>query len=106
MFDHQFPIVAIDCTGRRCAPLHLVVGPDDNGDQVTALWKWSLHLRKPYLFVTTTNEPVPDPARAGRWTLDTEAFGVLQLRRDPAASCCGDPMKHFHPPGAGRRSTT
>ncbi len=113
--DHRFPIVVTDPDGNVRKPIHMVVGPaltddgtvDPAGEQTTVLWAWSAAVGKAYAWVTTTNPPVPVPGRSDRWTLDT-ADGTLLLRYDRSASCCGDPMRRFRPPGTGaaRRSAS
>jgi hypothetical protein len=113
--DHRFPIVATFADGDVFKPLHMTVGPglddvgevDPDAEQVTILWRWSAAVGRAYAWVTTENRPIPVPGRSDRWTLDT-SDGQLQLRYSRSASCCGDPMKRWRPPGVGasRRSAS
>lgn len=108
--DHRFPIVATMPDGSTRSPLHMTIGPaldeageiDPDGEQVTILWAWSAAHHRGYPFLISTNEPVLVQGRSDIWRLHTEA-GVVGLRYNRSASCCGDPMKKWRPPGTGAR---
>jgi hypothetical protein len=113
--DHRFPIIATAPDGTVRKPIHMTVGPglteagdvDPGAPQVTILWAWSAPLGRGFPLVITPPPPVPVAGRSDRWTLETPE-GTWQLRYSRSASCCGDPMKKWRPPGAGaaRRSAT
>jgi hypothetical protein len=114
--DHRFPIVVTDPDGKVRKPIHLQVGPGltiegettAGAAPVTILWAWSAAIGKAFPLLVTEAALVPVPGRSDRWTIDTGELGVWRLRYDRSASCCGDPMKRFRPPGTGaaRRSTS
>lgn len=111
--DHRFPIVATLPDGTVRKPLHLTVGPglaedgsvDPAAGQVTILWAWSAATSRGFPLLIESEAPVPVAGRSDRWTLTTPG-GEWKLRYSRSASCCGDPMKRFRPPGTGasRRS--
>jgi hypothetical protein len=113
--DHRFPIVVTDPEGKVRKPIHLQVGPGLTTEGVTTLgaapvvilWAWSAALHQAYPLLTTEAPLVPVEGRSDRWTLHPEGE-LWQLRYDRSASCCGDPMKQFRPPGTGaaRRSAS
>jgi hypothetical protein len=113
--DHRFPIIATTPDGTVRKPLHLVVGPGltMNGDTTdgaptkSILWAWSPAVGDAFPLLITEAAPEPVPGRSDRWKLTTDQ-GVWQLRYSRSASCCGDPMKRWRPPGVGasRRSAT
>lgn len=116
--DHRFPIVATvtappgaEAPGQLEKVVHLTVGPglapdgtiDPDAPQTTILWAWSAHLRRGYAWQTTTNPPVLVAGRADRWDLDLGDGLTARLVYRRSASCCGDPLKRWRPPGAGAR---
>jgi hypothetical protein len=113
--DHRFPIVATDPDGQVRKPIYLQVAPGLTADgettegapPVAILWAWSAALGKAFPLLTTSAAVVDVVGRTDRWTIDT-GDGVWLLRYDRSASCCGDPMRSFRPPGtrAARRSAS
>jgi hypothetical protein len=115
--DHLrvFPVVATLPDGSIRKPVHVVVGPglDTEGNETdgaparTIIWAWSAALGKPFPLLDTDGAPELVPARADRWTLTTPE-GTWHLRYSRGASCCGEPLRRWRPPGVGaaRRSAT
>lgn len=114
---HRFPIIAAAPDGSWTRkPLHMTVGPglapdgtiDPDAPQVTILWAWSAALSRGYPWVITPDAPVQVPGRADRWSLNTDEHGLLSLRYSRSASCCGEPLRRWRPPGVGasRRSAS
>lgn len=113
--ETRFPIVVTDPDGKVRKPIHLQVAPGltidgttiEGAAPVTVLWAWSPAVGQAFPLLVTEAALTPVPGRSDRWTIDT-GEGVWHLRYDRSASCCGDPMKRFRPPGSGapRRSAS
>lgn len=112
-YDHRFPVIATAPDGHIRRPVHLVVGPGltvdgemtEGAAPVVVIWAWSAATGRAFPLLVSEAELIPVAGRSDRWSLATEE-GTWQLRYSRSASCCGEPLRRFRPPGTGasRRS--
>ena len=90
----------------------LVLAVDPTGpfgdDVAVTLWSWDRAAARPYRVLSTTSERVTETSPgvwAVAWTDDAgDHEGTVD--RDPICPTCGNPMAHWHPPGARQTFTT
>lgn len=112
-YDARFPVIATAPDGTVRKPVHVVAGPGltvdgdttEGAAPVVVVWAWSAATSKAFALLVAEAPMVPVAGRSDRWTVAT-AEGVWQLRYSRSASCCGEPLRRFRPPGTGasRRS--